>query len=403
MADDILNFHNRIIDQDANHQRQRQERDDVQTKTEQPHHQKRRNHRERQGDGGEQRRAPVAQKHKHHRHRENTALNQHIERTVIILRDRRRAVIHLGDPELRKIRLNARQLRLDRLHHPDLARATTADNLKRDHRLAIKQRVRIRLRRAIAHRGKIAETLRPARRLHTQIGERRRLRLRTKRPHRLLAATNLRLATGSIALQRRHLRRHRAYRQTERLQPHRIRQHLHRARQPADTTDTAHTRNTEQTAREAVIHKPRQRKHIHIARCHRKRKQWHPGRIHLGNHRIQRIGRQIAANLADGRAHLVHRLLQILLQPELNHRGGHPGLQRTADLLHPIERGNATLNLLRHIRLQLLRRRAGKRHRHHHHRKIHIRELLNAHRIKTMPTAEGEQNEQQHRHQRIAD
>ena len=163
MADDILNLHNRIIDQHANHQRQREQRNNVQTKTQQPHHQKRRNHRQRQRHGGDQRRPPIPQKHKNHHHRQQPALNQHIERILIILLDRCGAVIHLGNPELRKIRLNTRKLRLNRVHHPDLARAPAAHHLKRHHRLAIKQRMRIRLRRTIAHRGKIPQPLRPTR------------------------------------------------------------------------------------------------------------------------------------------------------------------------------------------------------------------------------------------------
>ena len=205
VADDVFDFDDSIVHQHADNQRQRQQRDDIQGKAQQPHDEEGGDDRQRQGDGSNQRRAPVAQEDKDDEDSEQPAFQQHIERTVIIVLDRRGAVIDLGDRHLRIIRLNTGEFRFDCVGDPNLTRAPAAGDGESDHRLTVVERQRIRLRRTIADGGEIAQAVSTARRADLQLGQRGRIRQRSQRADRLLAVADLRLTARRIALQREQL------------------------------------------------------------------------------------------------------------------------------------------------------------------------------------------------------
>ncbi len=83
MAHDVLDFDDRIVDQHADDQRQREQREQVQRVAQQIHRPERRNDRQRQRGCGDDRGAPVAQEDPHDDHCEQRALEQHLHRSRV--------------------------------------------------------------------------------------------------------------------------------------------------------------------------------------------------------------------------------------------------------------------------------------------------------------------------------
>ena len=75
---DVLAHHDRVVDQDADGERQAEQRHRVQREAERPHGDERREHRHRQRQAGDDRRAPRVQEQEHDRHGERRAFEQRL-------------------------------------------------------------------------------------------------------------------------------------------------------------------------------------------------------------------------------------------------------------------------------------------------------------------------------------
>ena len=151
---DVLDLDDRVVDQDADDERQREQRQDVQRVAEHPDRPERRDDRQRQRDGGDGRGAPVAQEQPHDDDREDRAFDQHLHRGVERLLDvvDRRArlgeLARAGTPAASALDDGARVL-----GDVERARAPRAHDLEADDGLAVEQRGRALLAGLVAHVG----------------------------------------------------------------------------------------------------------------------------------------------------------------------------------------------------------------------------------------------------------
>ena len=137
MAHDVLDFHNRVIHQNTHHQRQRQQGDDVDRKTQQVHTDECRNHRHRQRHSRHKRGTPVAQEQPHHQHRQRSPFVQQMHGTGVFLFHRFDEVEGLGDDHTRVLQFQVGQGLGDTGTDVDLTHAPAARHFKTHHRFAV--------------------------------------------------------------------------------------------------------------------------------------------------------------------------------------------------------------------------------------------------------------------------
>ena len=201
MALDVLDLDDRIIDQDAHHQCQRQQGHGIERKTEERHAQKRRDHRQRQRRGTHQRCTPVAQEGPDHDHREQCAFIEQHHRAVEVLAHRRGVV-----DRARKTQIGVRGLHLG--HHRghaladvELARTAVSHHFDRDHRFAVEERHRAALGNRVGDDRDIGQpqpaTIGQRQLERTQIGG---TRHRGDRAHRLFGAAHIAASARRLLL-----------------------------------------------------------------------------------------------------------------------------------------------------------------------------------------------------------
>ena len=162
MADNIFNLDNRVIDQDARHQRHCKKGNRVQRKAHDIYDREGRNDRQRQGDPGNDCGAPVSQEKKNH---ENSQDRAFIKRghaiAIIALRVRHRRVnkLHFEAWIVGLQRLDGIR---DLLGHIDIAGATRALDCYGDDPASAKPCKGIRLSMPIRHIGNLIETHQPS-------------------------------------------------------------------------------------------------------------------------------------------------------------------------------------------------------------------------------------------------
>ena len=84
VSGDIFYFNNRIIDEDTRRKGDGEKADQVQRKAKHIHHPERGHGRQRQGDGGDQRGAPVFQERQHHQNGQNRAFNKRGQGRLVV-------------------------------------------------------------------------------------------------------------------------------------------------------------------------------------------------------------------------------------------------------------------------------------------------------------------------------
>ena len=92
VPDDVLQHHDRVVDDEADRERQRHQRQVVEAVAERPHHRERADDRERQREAGDDRRREVPQEQEDDQHDEDDRQHQRELDVVDRLADRHRAV-----------------------------------------------------------------------------------------------------------------------------------------------------------------------------------------------------------------------------------------------------------------------------------------------------------------------
>ncbi|MDF9792058.1 hypothetical protein M2440_002759 [Methylorubrum extorquens] len=137
VADDVLDLDDGVIDEDAGHQRDREQADRVEREAEGTHHPEGRQHREWQRHRRDQGGAPIPQEQEHHDHGQGSALQQAHHRRVVVADG-------VDDAGVDQVEAHARILGvqiLDALGHGDrdfgVARSHRPGDGKAHHRLAV--------------------------------------------------------------------------------------------------------------------------------------------------------------------------------------------------------------------------------------------------------------------------
>ena len=157
VSDDVLDLHDRIVDQHARHEAERQQRELVQGETEEVHDPEGRNGRQRDGQRGNEGRAPVTQEEEHHDNRQDRAFDHRRDRAVVL----RLGVVdrseQAGELDARVLFLDFLQL-LDRIVIDADVRCAAGAGEAEGHDLAtVDLAERADLAEAVAHFGDIGE------------------------------------------------------------------------------------------------------------------------------------------------------------------------------------------------------------------------------------------------------
>ena len=149
MPHNVFNFHNGIVDQNANYQAERQQRHDVDGKAQIVHANKRWDHRQRQRHCSDESSPPVTQKQPHHQHRQQRAFNQQRERRLVFLFHRRDKVKRFNQFNIRVRYFQLGKRCAYAAPHIHFARAFGARYFKTHHRHAVEQCCRACLCRSV--------------------------------------------------------------------------------------------------------------------------------------------------------------------------------------------------------------------------------------------------------------
>ena len=395
VADDVLDLDNGIIDQNADHQRQGQQRDDIQRETEGVHADESRNGRQRQRDGGDEGRPPVTQEQPHHQHRQRGTLVQQRHRCVKFLFHRLDEIERLGEDQIRSRFPHLGQY----LAHgrPDLhfAGAPAAADFETNHRPAIQQGLHAWLGHGVDHPGNLFQADAPA----AGNGKLQRSQFlgrshRGQGAHWLFTAADTGPPAGAFALHIAQLVGNLGGGRAQRLQLDRVQLDGDFAAGPAHAGDRADTRHRQQSLGECVIDEPRQRFVVPPIGGQRIGEYRRLDQIQLADDRVAHVAGEVGADFGDGRAGIVQRLLHRLLQAKLQRQVDAAVLNLGGDVLEPLQGSHGILQLAGHLGLQLGRRGAGLAGADRDGRQVQIRKVLHLHRLEAHQATEGQQHKQ---------
>ncbi len=155
---DILDLDDGVVDDDANRQHHRQQRQHVDREAEHPEHGEGRDDRDRNGDGGDQRRAPGTQEHEDHEDDQRHTLGQRFEHTIDRGADEIGFVVEDGGARaLRKCRTQQGLFGRDTLGHRERIRGRLPDDPEPDRGLAAGEEFETLVLGADFHLGDLAE------------------------------------------------------------------------------------------------------------------------------------------------------------------------------------------------------------------------------------------------------
>ena len=155
---DVLSHHDRIVDEDADGERQTEQRHRVQREAEGPHRDERRQHRDRKREARDDRGAPGVEEQEHDNDRQPRTLDEgflHAEHRVL---DAHTRVLHDPQGHTRGERLlELRDPLADRVAHRRRAEARGLEDVDADGHLVVVMRRGARFLGRVAHVGQVAE------------------------------------------------------------------------------------------------------------------------------------------------------------------------------------------------------------------------------------------------------
>ena len=285
-----------------------------------------------------------------------------------------------------------------------LAGTFAAGDLKAHHRHAVEQRSRAGLGNRVFDRGYLVEA-------HALAVGQRQLQIgqffcgfdRGQGAHGLLAAAQVGTATGALGLHLLELAGNVCRRSAQTLQLHRVEGHFHFAGDATHTGDRAHALHAQQAAGHGVVHKPAQGLIVHLGRADGERQNRRTRQVHLVDHRVAHIARQLTAHALHGTAHFVQRLLGGLLQAEFGGDGNTTVLHLGVDVFQTLDGRNRVFQLAGHFGFQLGRRRTGQAGRDGDVGQLQVRELLHLHAVERQHAGEGQHHKKHDRRYGVFD
>ncbi len=404
MPHDILDFDDRVVDEHADDQRQREQRQQVQRVAEQVHRPERRDDRQRQRRGGDERRTPVAQEYPHDDDREQRAFEQHFHRRCIRLVDEVDRRTHFLEAHVRVLLAEPLDRCARGLGHVECACAPGTHHLEAYDLFAIEQRKLAPLRRLVAHIGDRVQPQRaPIGEHDRQRGQLLRRRDGAGRAHILFEAADAGLAAGILRLDASQLPRDIACGGAERGHAIGIEVDADLARHAADALHAADAFDRGQLAHHRQVDEPRQFGVAHVRRRDAERDDGTAGRRDARDHRLARVGGQIGAYAGDGVAHLVDCFIDVALEAK-HDRGRRDALvDGRVDVLDAGHRGDRVFDLARDLGFQLRRRNARIHDRDDDRGQLDVGPVLHSELGEADQPRDGQRDEQDDDGNRIAD
>ena len=325
---DVLDLHDRIIDQHADHQRQRQQGNRVEREIEQMHAHEGRQYRHGQRYCGQEGGTPVAKEEPDHDDGQQGPLVEGVHGAVELLLRRCGKIHRLGQFQIRPILLQLLRQLAHALSHVHFTFATAAAHLEAHDLLAVQPGRGARLLDGVGDRTKIPQhepTPIATGDLHfLQLLGRFHAR---QHPRGLLALGDVGMATGALDLVVAQLLGNSPHRQPQRPQPVWIQVDMNLACDTAHARHLAHPLQAQQHAVEFIVHKPGQFLHVHPVGLDGVGQHRLTGHIHLVHHRFRQRTGQIGTHTLHLGTHLIQRLLNGLVHLELHHQGDGPVTQ----------------------------------------------------------------------------
>ena len=404
MPHDILDLHDRIVDQHPRDQPQRQQRQGVEGKAQQIHRPEGRDRRERNGQRRDHRRPPVAQEEEHHHHCEDRPLDHRADRAVVLRFGITDRAEQLGEVDL------AAALGLDLLHlvhraivDRDVTGPARAGDAESDDLLALELGNRLDLRIGILDRRHVGQLDRPP-------PGKGNLRLRqvegiggiAQHPHRLARARDLGPAAGGVDvdLAERAVDLHRG--DPQRLHPRRIERDGNLAVDTAAPVDRRHARHAQQPLGNGIVNEPRQFGHGHVIGADREIGDGIGIGLGLEDLRFENAVGQFAARGVDLVLHLADRTVDVGADSK-----GDDGLagafrRGRADRVDPRDRADRGFDLLGDLLLDLGRRRARLVDHYDHGGEFDVGVVLHLHVGEGQKAGQRQADKQHDRHDRVA-
>ena len=218
MPDDVLDFDNRIVNQHARHQRQRQQTDRVEGEVLPVHEGERRNRRQRDRERRDRRGPPVAEENEHYKYREERTFDHGGQRRLVGLA----SVLHSGehslDRNVGRFDQDARDLRLHTIERSHIRGATRLEDTKRRRCATVESRYRALLPHRITYLGDVGQSHVGAVEQADLRGTQCQRRIgRSEHSNRLLASAHLCSPAGRVDIQLPQLLIHLGGRQAESL------------------------------------------------------------------------------------------------------------------------------------------------------------------------------------------
>lgn len=404
VAGDVLDLDDGIVDEDADHERQRKQRDDIQAEAGEIHDKEGRYDRQGQRHGRQDRRPPVPEEKPDDDDRQDRAFVQHVHRTIIVADDRADRAVSLVD-------LNVGMLGGElpnRLVHiggnTAVGKSVRALDLDRDHRLAVE----------IGHRGALGEAVgdgcdvieanllavcqgdfEPLQRLDRWQG--------AERAQGLAGAADFAKAARYIRLHCLQLRRHGGRGDPERRHRRGIEIHMNLTVDPADAVDLPDTGHRKQRLGQIIVDKPGKFGLVESGRADGIGDQCGTLYGDLADARRLHLRRQVALDAVDGIADFVQRRFAVFFQLEGHFdRDGAVG-DRRGDMVEIAERGKTVLDGAGHLGFELRRCGAVERSGDGDCRKVHVGEVLYRQLPEGQEPTDCQHHKQQYRRYGIAD
>ena len=392
MADDVLDLDDRVVDQNAGHERNGEEAHEVEREADRVHRPEGGDNGQRQRNRGDERGAHVAQEDEHDDDGESRALDQRLHGRMIIADLAVDLGVDLGEFHLRMRGLDFLQPLCDQRVDRHVACALGAGHAEGDDRLVEQAGEGARFGRAVGDGPELVEAdPAPAWQSDRQRGQIFELSRASQRADRLFLAGELAPAAAEIDIVGPHLLVDGRRGDAESKQPLRIERDADLPIDPAEALDLADAMNALQVACDRVVDQPRQL----LDRKPRRRGGVSDDRqtfdIDAADDRLVDGARQIGADLGDLILHVVEGAVDI----DRADRKLHDCRRRSVgdgrnDVPDAVDAGDGVLDFFRHLRLKLRRRGARLGDEHLNDRNVDVRKPGDRHR----PEADQAENRQ---------
>ena len=305
VPDDILDLHDRVVDQHAGHQAQREQGDHVEREAEQAHEPEGGDRRERDGDRGNERGAPVAQEQEDDDDGQQRALDQGPHRALILRLD----IFHGREKQIvadaRVFPAEGVQFTLDIVVDRDVRIAFGLLDHETDHLAAVLDAEGGLLGPLVAD---VRNSVEPDRAAASErdlgLGEIVGGQGAAEHAHGLFRAGNLGAAAGRVEVRRAQLLIDLAGGDALRLHAQGIQFHLDLAADPAGAADDGDAFDTHETAVQRVVDEPAKLLDRHRRAFRREIADGLVGEIDALDLRLQDAVGQVAPDAGDGVAHV---------------------------------------------------------------------------------------------------